>query len=775
MLMNTLIIAEKMSVAVSLARFLKLEKSKDGFFQGNDYFISWASGHLIELYNPDDYDKKLKRWSWKTLPIIPEVFKIKSKNHKQLDILLKLIKKKDVKQLINACDSGREGELIFRYIYEYSQCQTPVKRLWLNALTQESIAESFKNLINQETLDPLFLAAKSRAEADWLVGINGSRSFTLKHKLLLPVGRVQTPTLAIIAKRDREIESFTPQTFYELFADFSADKGSYQGKWQGPEGDRSFDKQRIEEIHTRIKNKQGTVKTYKETQEKVLAPLLFDLGALQKEANQRFGFSASRTLKIAQSLYETKKLITYPRTDSKYLPASYIKEIPAILKALKNSVYSPYLSPLGKAINLKTRIFNDGKVTDHHAIVPTSTEPVSSTLNIYEQKVYDAIVRRFLAAFYEPDLYRKVYIETLVKEELFTTSEKVMVKPGWSVVYDRIPGDTKIAFKLQKGDPVQVTDSYIEEGVTQPPPHYNDGTLVSILETAGKLIDDEELKEALKDRGLGTPATRAQIIDKLILYGYIERESNLLKITPKGKEFVEVIEKENPDLISPDLTAEWEFRLKLIEKEKETREVFMKDIKEFVMNMVEGIKVSETSSSLTVTSRVTLGISCPLCGKNIKENRLAYACEGYKEGCKMTIWKRSFGRTISSKEAEKLLENKKIGPIWFTSRAGKKYSASLVITENGVTLEFENKLTSKRGYRKGNQRDKQTDTPDVKKGIKKEVFVENNNHNVGSRVQKPEVVPKKNLVKKRKSPVKKTVNKDAQTKKNTKTADTTKG
>jgi len=772
--MNTLIIAEKLSVADSLARFLKLEKSKGGFFQGNNYIVSWASGHLLELYNPDDYDRKLKRWSWKTLPIIPEVFKIKSKDHKQLEILLKLIKKRDVKQLVNACDPGREGELIFRYIYEYSQSQTPVKRLWLNALTQESISESLKNLINQESLDPLFIAAKSRAEADWLVGINGSRSFTLKHKLLLPVGRVQTPTLAIITKRDREIESFIPHTFYELFADFSADKGSYQGKWQGSEGDRSFDKKMMEEINVRIKNKNGTIKTFKETEEKIIAPLLFDLGALQKEANQRFGFSASRTLKIAQILYESKKLITYPRTDSKYLPTSYVKEIPAILKALMNSVYYSYTGPLKKTPTPKFRIFNDTRVTDHHAIVPTSTEPVLTTLSKDEVKVYDAIVKRFLAAFYEPDLYRKVYIETLVEKELFITSEKIMVKPGWSVVYDRVPGETRIAFKLNKGDPAKVINSHIEEGVTQPPPHYNDGTLISILETAGKLIDDEELKEALKDKGLGTPATRAQIIDKLVLYRYIEREANLIKITPKGKEFVEVIEKENPDLISPDLTAEWEFRLKMIEKEKETRDAFMKDIKEFVINMVESIKASETSSSLMVTRRVTLGTSCPLCGKNIKENRLAYACEGYKEGCKMTIWKKSFGRIISFKEAEKLLENKKIGPLWFTSRAGKKYLASLVITENGVTLEFQNNLPVKKSYRKSDQSDKQTDYPDVKKSVKKEVFVENNYHDVGSGVQKPEVVPEKNLVKKRKSPLKKTVNQETQKKKNNKTKNTTK-
>ncbi len=751
--MPKLIITEKESVADAIARTLGLEKEKDSYFEGKGYIMSWASGHLIELSEPEDYAKKYSFWTLKDLPIIPETFILKAKKNRQLNTLTKLLKRKDIDVVINACDAGREGELIFRYIYEFSKNKKPVERLWLNALTPEAILNAFSILKEQSEYDPLYEAARCRAESDWLVGMNCTRAFTVKHGLLLSVGRVQTPTLSIIAKRDLEIKSFIPTKFFEIWAIFESKKGQYKGKWKNKE-DRLYKEEDAEKIRNKVEGKNGFVKSYTEKEEKVVPPLLFDLGSLQRDASQRFGFSASRTLKIAQSLYENRKLITYPRTDSKYLPTSYISESTTTLKALNISPYSNWVeSILKKKISINPRIFNDAKVTDHHAIVPTTLKPDIEGLSREELKLYDLIAKRFISVFLPFDIYNKVNIETIVDGELFITTEKELIKAGWSSIYGKEGKLTKYALKLTKNEEVKTLDVSLEEGITTPPPRLTDGTLISAMESAGRLVEEEELKDALKDKGLGTPATRSQIIERLIEVQYIERDGPNLVVTPKGMEFISLLEGQHRELASPELTAEWEYRLKLIERSMEKRDKFMDDIKYFVNSVVEKIKTTNRNQYLKATVRRVVGI-CPLCGKEVRENRKAFACDSFKTGCPVTIWKKSYGRNITFLEAEELLASKKIGPLRFRSKAGKLYSAYLILGNEGVRIEFSQKFLPVETQNKPAKRKTHRKKPDIKKAVEEKPFVENNNHDISSGVKEPEIISKQNLVKKDKSPVK---------------------
>jgi DNA topoisomerase III len=705
---KTLVIAEKPSVGRDLAGALPGAFAKnDAYLESDDYVVTWAVGHLVELAQPEDYDEKLKKWRMADLPIVPEDFRLKPrdpKSKKQLTAIRKLLERDDVDRVVNACDAGREGELIFAYIYESTGAKKPVDRLWISSMTKQAIREGFERLRPGEQLRPLEEAARSRSEADWLVGMNATRAATIRGRAwvggVVSLGRVQTPTLAMIVKREREIQAFVPEPYWLVRAAFQP---PYDGLWFEGDETRIKEAARADEIVERVSGKDGEVESVERKEQSERAPLLYDLTSLQRDANRRFGFSARRTLQAAQSLYEGKKAITYPRTASRFLSGDLVPQLKPTAETLlpipdyahaARYVLDLQQLPLG-------RVVNDARVDDHHAIIPTDVEHDVSEFTPDERRVFDLVARRFLAVFHPPARYARTTIVTLVEGERFRTRGKVTLEAGWRGVYGLQSDEERKAQEeegegegvelpeLAQGQKVRCLTAASEAKETKPPPRYTEATLLSAMETAGKLVDDEELREAMKERGLGTPATRAETIETLIRREYVERVGKDLQATPKGLQVITMLESHR--LTSPELTGNWEKELADIEHGKGDRTKFMREIEDFTRETVE--QIAALDKEKLRPERVELG-PCPRCGETIRENSRAYGCTSWKSreepGCGFVIWKRVAGRTLTPEIARQLLEEGRTREVLsgFRSRNGKPFRARLVLNGEGK-IEFE--------------------------------------------------------------------------------------
>jgi DNA topoisomerase III len=710
---KTLVIAEKPSVARDVADALpgKFE-NHDSYLESEDTVITFAVGHLVELTDPEDYDERFKKWRMADLPIVPDEFRLRprdKKAEKQLKVIHKLLRRDDVERIVNACDAGREGELIFAYIYETSGVDKPVQRLWISSMTKQAIREGFEKLRPGEQLRQLEAAARSRSEADWLVGMNATRAATIRGRAwvggVVSLGRVQTPTLALLVKREREIQAFVPEPYWLVHAHFDP---RYQGLWFEGDETRLKDGKRAEQIVSNVAGADGVVESVERKEQSERAPLLYDLTSLQRDANRRFGFSARRTLQAAQSLYEDKKAITYPRTSSRWLSGDLVPQLKPTAATLEP--ISEYADAARYVLALEqlplARVVNDSKVDDHHAIIPTDVEHELDRFSPDERRVFDLVARRFLAVFHPPARYARTTIVTLVEEERFRTRGKVTLEAGWRGVYGLEADADKQARQdedaedesaelpqLEQGQKVRCAEAEVEAKETKPPPRYTEATLLSAMETAGKLVDDEELREAMKERGLGTPATRAETIETLIRREYIERAGKDLQPTPKGLQVITMLE-EHP-LTSPELTGDWEKRLADIEHGRDERTAFIKDIAGFTEATVD--KIAALDKEKLRPERVELGL-CPRCGAEtgeiIRENSKAYGCTSWKSreepGCGFVIWKRVAGRTLTPEIARQLLEAGRTKEVvsGFRSRAGKPFRARLVLNDEGK-VEFD--------------------------------------------------------------------------------------
>jgi DNA topoisomerase-3 len=715
---KTLVVAEKPSVGRDLSVALPgtFEKA-DGYLESDEYVITWAVGHLVQLADPEEYDERFKKWKMADLPIVPDDFHLvprDAKSKKQLNLILKLMKREDVSNFINACDAGREGELIFAYIYEvYSQSlkkkdgdPKPVQRLWISSMTKQAIREGFEKLRPGEQMASLEKAARSRSEADWIVGMNATRAATIRGRAwvggVVSLGRVQTPTLAMLVKREREIQAFVPEPYWLVHAAFQP---PYQGIWF--EGDETRIKavERADEIVDKVSGKDGTVTKVERKEQTERAPLLYDLTSLQRDANRRFGFSARRTLQAAQSLYEGKKAITYPRTSSRYLSGDMVPQLKIVASTLQE--ISEYREAATYVMRLEQlplqRVVNDEKVDDHHAIIPTDIPHETTKFTPDESRVFDLIARRFLSVFHPPAKYARTTVVTEVEGESFRTRGKVTLEAGWRAVYGVEPDAEKQSEDedseggelptLREGQTVRCLAAEREDKMTKAPPRYTEATLLSAMETAGKLIDDDELREAMKDSGLGTPATRAEIIETLIRREYIERVGRDLQPTPKGLQVITMLEEHK--ITSPELTGEWEHKLSEIERGKGDRGAFIKEIATFTSEIVGQIEALDKEKLRP--ERVELGL-CPRCGAEtgeiIRENSRAYGCTSWKNreetGCGFVIWKRVAGRTITPELARQLLEEGKTREVLsgFRSRNNKPFRARLVLNDEGK-VEFD--------------------------------------------------------------------------------------
>jgi len=667
-----LVIAEKPSVGKDIAKVLGCNQKGEGCLIGEKYIVTWAIGHLVRLLEPEEYDEKYKRWAYETLPIIPEQMKTKPerKTKKQFDILKKLMNSKEIDSLVCATDSGREGELIFRYIYEAVKCKKPFKRLWISSMTDTAIRKGFESLRPGEEYDALYYSAKCRSEADWLVGMNATRAFTIRYNVLLSIGRVQTPTLSILVQRQKEIDTFVPKDYWEVKADFSG----FKGLWTDLENHetRIFEEEKALDIARKVRGKQGIIKDLSEEKKKQPPPLLYDLTELQRDGNKMFGFSASKTLSIAQGLYEKRKMITYPRTDSRYVSTDMIPVLKSTLRKLNIPLYSRFVKPIldMDKLPVSKRIVDDSKVTDHFAIIPTDTVPKLENLTEDEKKIYGLIVKRFFAVFYSDYEYTVTKVITEIENEFFVTKGKTVSQLGWMLFYKNDAKKNEEEQELpvlKKGDPVTAFDVKTEKKKTTHPKPYTEASLLSAMENAGRLVEDEELKEQLKDSGLGTPATRASIIERLIQVGYVVRKGKSLYPTEKGMKLIEIVPEE---LKSPEMTGKWEKGLSSIVKKKMDPQKFMESIIRYVYFIVEESTKSEnpiTFPEETQKKRAKKSVSlgkCPLCSKgDIKENTKAFYCTKWKDGCKFTIWKNSleqYGQAITPKMVKELLKNNKI-------------------------------------------------------------------------------------------------------------------
>lgn len=720
---KALIIAEKPSVANDLAKALgkapgmtAFKKEKD-YFENETHVISSAVGHLIELKMPERDGKKIG-WGWTSLPILPPKFDLQpiEQSEDRFKLLKKLIKRPDVAELINACDAGREGELIFRYIVEAIGAKKPVKRMWMQSMTQGSILEAFRKLRSDREMLPLADAAKCRSESDWLVGINGTRALTALNSRhggfrLTPVGRVQTPTLSILAEREREIAAFIPRTYFEVLGLFELKAGRYEGKWidesfkkdetdEHKKAERLWDREKAEQIVKRCIGKPGVIEQTTKPA-KQIAPLLYDLTSLQREASNRFGFSARRTLQIAQALYEKFKVLTYPRTDSRHLPEDYLTNVTGTLKTFAGHSESkhdalphdliPHAATALKNqwVKLSKRIFDNSKVSDHFAIIPTGLIPPKE-LPEAEQKVFDMVARRFVAVFFPPAEFEVTTRITRVGQDAFKSDGKILTSPGWLAVYgkkgieeaaEQGEGGGKILVAAAPNERSSTINAEVNGQQTKPPPRYTEATLLTTMETAGKRVEDEELADAMSDRGLGTPATRAATIEGLIYDKYVERVGRDMYVTKKGLDIIEQISAIGIDTLgSPEMTGQWEFKLREMEQGKLAREAFMKDIRSLTTDVVEKTRAYNKA----VKERVypDFHATCPFCGaKKMKMNEDFISC--HNPQCKIRVYKHVANRDLSEEELRTLIGKRFVGPLeGFRSKKGKDFTASLEIKDD---------------------------------------------------------------------------------------------
>jgi DNA topoisomerase-3 len=713
-----LIIAEKPSVAADIARALGGFTKHDDYFERDDSIICSAVGHLLELACPEEYEVKRGKWSFAHLPVIPPYFALRpiEKSEPRLRLLTKLIKRKDVSSLVNACDAGREGELIFNYIAQHAKSGKSVERLWLQSMTQQAIMDGFSRLRAGSEMQGLADAAVCRSESDWLVGINGTRAMTAFNSKtggfhLTTVGRVQTPTLALMVEREAKIRKFKPRPYWELEALFACTAGEYKGKWYDENfakgkseedeqlrADRLWDEASARSLHGKCKGKPGEVSEEAKSTTQ-LSPLLYDLTSLQREANSRFGFSAKSTLGLAQALYEKHKVLTYPRTDARALPEDYLDTVKDTLRMLTgegvgkghDEAILARFSPFAHQILARNwvmpnkRIFNNAKISDHFAIIPTLQAP--KHLSEPEQKLYDMVVKRFLAVFYPAAEYLITTRITRVKGEPFKTEGKVLVNPGWLAVYGRE------AQEDEQGNLVAVTpreivatnEIVINATETRPPPRFSEATLLSAMEGAGKMVDDEELKAAMAGRGLGTPATRAQIIENLLGEQYLHREGRELQPTAKAFSLMTLLNGLGiPVLTAPELTGEWEYKLARMERGEMSRDAFMSEIAALTQDIVDRAKSYDSDTIPGDFGELTT--PCPKCGGKIKETYKKFQCQA----CEFSLWKIVASRQFEPEEIEILLSDRTIGPLTgFRNKMGRPFNAIIRLnSENAPEFDF---------------------------------------------------------------------------------------
>ncbi len=698
---KTLVIAEKPSVGRDVARVLPGPfKKSEGYLEGPEHVLTWAVGHLVQLAEPDEYDDRYKKWKMADLPIVPDRFKLvvrDERSKKQMGVVTKQLRREDVDNVVNACDAGREGELIFAYLYEKAKGDKPVQRLWLSSMTKKAMEDAFSSLRPGSDLAALEAAARSRSEADWIVGMNATRAATIRLRSsfdgAVSLGRVQTPTLAILARREEEIRAFVPEPYWLVDATFAATgERVYAGRFHAGAQPRLKTADEAQAIVDAVRGQGGEITKLDKKRRKERAPLLYDLTSLQRDANTRFGFSARRTLAAAQRCYEEHKVLTYPRTSSRYLSTDMISELKPTAQHVgahreyaKGAAYVTGLDvlPLG-------RVVADEKVTDHHAIIPVNGPQTIDKLSDDDRRIYDLVARRFLAVFHPDAEFENTRIETTVAQHVFRTRGKVLLVPGWRGVYgeltegersddDEDAGADQQLPKLDQGEDVDTREVASQEKETKPPRRYSDASLLGAMETAGKLVDDDELREAMKDSGIGTPATRAAIIERLIAVGYVERDGRSLVVTEKGRNVIRLLAEHA--LTSPDLTGDWEKRLGEIERGEDSRERFMADIAKFA-----GATVSELDAKLKDVRipRANLG-PCPVCGHDIMENRKGYSCWGREDpGCGFVIWKSKAGKQLPAAAAKELIRTGRTEkPVTgFKGRSGRSFRARLALQQN---------------------------------------------------------------------------------------------
>ncbi len=705
---KTLIIAEKPSVAGDIARALGGFKKVDDFYESDHFVLSSAVGHLLTIVPPEGVEAVRGKWTFKHLPVIPPHFDLLpiERSENRLKVLKKLIKRADVDALVNACDAGREGELIFRNIVRFTKAKQPIKRLWLQSMTPAAIREGFAQLREDKDMLPLADAAYSRSEADWLVGINGTRAMTAFNSKLggffkTTVGRVQTPTLAIVVEREAKIRKFEPRDFWEVIGTFDAAAGQYTGRWfdekfsrpDAKDGDdqlkpeRIWDQPKAEAIHDKCLGKPGIV-TEESKPSTSLSPLLYDLTSLQRDANSRFGFSAKNTLGLAQALYERHKVLTYPRTDSRALPEDYLGTVKNALKMLGETGYAAFAETIlqNNWVHPNKRIFNNAKVSDHFAIIPTTQKPHG--LSEPERKLYDLVTKRFLAIFYPAAEFLETNRITRVEGEPFKSAGKVLVSPGWLAVYGKEAesDDTPSLVPVKPDEKVNTSAVEVKPNVTKPPPRHTEATLLYAMEGAGKLVEDDELREAMREKGLGTPATRAAIIEGLIYEDYIHRNGRELQATAKAFSLMELLNGLGiPELTKPELTGDWEFKLRQIQRRQMSRGEFMSEIADMTRHIVERAKKFEED---TIPGDFgVLKVPCPKCGGEVHEKYKQFQC--INERCDFAIWKTLCSRMFEMEEVEKLITDKQVGPLQnFRSKQGFPFTAVLKLNAE-FKMEFD--------------------------------------------------------------------------------------
>ncbi len=695
-----LIIAEKPSVASDIAKALGGFTKQSDWFESDDCVVSSAVGHLLELTLPESHDVKKGKWSFNNLPVIPPHFELRpiERSEPRLNVLLRLIKRKDIDSLVNACDAGREGELIFRYIVQHAKTKKPIQRLWLQSMTQTAIREGFEKLRADREMLALADAAKSRSEADWLVGINGTRAMTAFNSkeggfYLTTVGRVQTPTLAILVEREEKIRAFVPRDYWEVQARFGAKAGEYPGRWFDTawkkqddgekKAERLWEAKKADAIRAACEGKPATAteETKPSTQ---LSPLLFDLTSLQREANGRFGFSAKNTLGLAQALYEKHKVLTYPRTDARALPEDYVPTVKKTLEMLKEGQYVIHAAQILKQgwVKQNRRIFDNSKISDHFAIIPTLQAPKS--LSEPEQKLYDLVVRRFLSVFFPAAEFLQTTRITVVEGHSFKTEGRVLKTPGWLSVYGKTTqADDENLPAIEQGEKVRTLEVQSVASQTKPPPRYSEATLLSAMEGAGKLVEDDELREAMSQKGLGTPATRAAVIEGLLKEEYVHRNARELVPTPKAFSLLFALKHFGvSEITSPELTGDWEFKLKQMELGKLKRDEFMEHIESVTRDLVARIK----NGDIPDTAFATVDAPCPKCGGVVQENYRKFQCQA----CDFNVWKVISGREWAPEEVAELFRSRTIGPLTgFRSRMGRPFAAVLKLNEeNRIEFDF---------------------------------------------------------------------------------------
>ncbi len=688
---KTLVVAEKPSVGKDLARVLGCRERGKGCLIGETYIVTWAIGHLVSLCEPDELDEQYKRWSYQTLPILPDAIPLKvlAPTKEQYATVSALMNGGETDRVICATDAGREGELIFRYIYEKCGCRKPVSRLWISSMTDEAIREGFQNIRPGEEYDGLYRSAVCRSQADWLVGMNATRAFTLRYDTLLSVGRVQTPTLAILVKRRQEIEAFRPEGFCTLTASF----GDYEGVWfqEGLDPDTHIaDKARAQAIAGEVQGQTGRVVSAETARKREPPPQLYDLTSLQRDANRYLNFTAEKTLKLAQSLYETHKALTYPRTDSRYLPQDMIPRVQQAMRLLPESYQALVAGamPQGK-LPVTKRVFDADKVTDHHALLPTNRRADLNRMSPEERQLWDLVVRRMLAAFYPPCEYDATRVITQVGAHTFRTNGRVVLQNGWRDVQplavmprkrkSKEEAEEKALPPLQAGDTRTVSKAEIKEDMTKPPAQHTDASLLSAMENAGRESEDEAIREQMRGSGIGTPATRAAIIERLVQVGYVQRKGKTLLATPKGVALIGIMPAE---IASPETTGRWEKALDEITTGKQDPARFMEGIRKLSAFLVryarenrkpaqfpedprqKKFRVQQNQRMISQGKEVE-NVRCPLCGQGkVLEGPRSFFCSRLAEGCRFTLWKdaliRGGGPELTPRLVELLLDRRAV-------------------------------------------------------------------------------------------------------------------